>query len=320
MQDLVPAEVPGGFLAVKHIRHGQKVDRPGIYDMPMGWYHSDCCVGPSISSSGLRTIWQKSPLHYWHTSPLNPNRADEDDDVETEFLRIGRAAHTLLLEPGAFKSLFITRPGMYDSWRTKAAQKWRAEHQLEGFTVLDPHEMQRVHGLVSALRAHPLYQEGLLEGDIERSIIWQDAKTGVWLKARPDTIPRGSNIFADLKCVSDARAKPLARKIFDAGYDMQMALGGVGMWEVLKRSIEDFVLVAVEHTAPHGIRIAPIAHEELKRALLLLRWAINKFAACLEANSWPSFEADDTTYVGRSDFERKLIDGLIEDGTLPKEF
>jgi len=36
-----------------------KISQQGIYaKIPMSVYHSDCCVGPSISSSGLREIAQ----------------------------------------------------------------------------------------------------------------------------------------------------------------------------------------------------------------------------------------------------------------------
>lgn len=318
--EMVESGLPTAPVEVIKIKHGEIITRPGIYDMPMGWYHSDCCAGPSISSTGLRTIWNKSPAHYWDTSPLNKDREEEGDDEESAALRIGRAAHTLLLEPLEFRRLFTTRPNIYDSWRSKAAQKWRADAQAEGFTVLDPHEMQRVVAVHNSLKAHPLYERGILDGDIERALIWQDQKTGIWLKARPDVIPRGSNTFADLKVVHDARARPLARKIFDFGYDQQMALNGVGMWEVLRRPVDDYVLIAVESKRPHGVRIAPIGHEEIKRALSILRWSINRFAECLANGSWPSFEDDDNDYVWRSDFEAKRIDDMINTGQLPKEF
>ena len=49
-----------------------KVSVPGVYALSMAEYHGDLCVGPSISSSGLRTIWSRSPAHYFHASPYNP--------------------------------------------------------------------------------------------------------------------------------------------------------------------------------------------------------------------------------------------------------
>lgn len=321
--EVIQSETPAGMLEVVKIKHGEVITKPGIYDMPMGWYHANCCDGPSISSSGLRTIVLKTPLHYWDDSPLNPDRfVDEskDEDAESAALRIGRAAHTLLLEPHLFKSLYATRPPIYDSWRTKDAKKWRTNAQIEGFTVLDPREMQRVNSVAAALRRHPLYERGLIDGDIERALIWKDAKSGVWLKSRPDVIPRGSNIFADLKVVHDASDRSVQKKVFEFGYDMQMALAGIGMFELLRRRIEEYVLVAVESDRPHGIRIAPISHREIARAQSLLRHGLNLFVECMEEGYWPSYDDSDNLYVGRSDFAAKRLDDSIEKGELPKGF
>lgn len=225
-----------------------------------------------------------------------------------------------MLEPQLFKEQFVVRIPIYTSWQTKASKIWRAEQQRAGFTVLDPPEMQRVNGVASALRKHALYRDGLLDGDIELSFVWKDEKTGVWLKARPDVVPVGSNMFADLKVVHDARTVPLSKKVFDFGYDIQMGLGGVGMFELLGRVVDEFVLVAVESKRPHGIRIAPIDKGEVRTALSILRWSINKFAECLEANDWPSFEDEDNEYIHRSEPEKARLAKLIEQGKLPKEF
>ena len=314
----VPAAVPGGLLPVRKIKHGEIITEPGVYDMPMGWYHDNCCDGPSISSSGLRTIIQKSPLHYWYNSPLNPDRAEEDDDEESTYMRVGKAAHTLLLEPDLFRSMFVTRPGCWADWRTNAAKTWRAEKIAEGFTVLSPAEMEQIIGIHDALKKHPLYREGLLEGDIERALIWRDSKTGVWLKARPDALPRGSTILSDVKVTTDCRDDKITRKIFDMGYDMQLALGGIGMKRVLNRDIDEFVIVAVESKKPHGIRIAAIDHDEIYRATCLLRKALDDFAECYRTGEWPSFERDDSRRVFRRKWDAEMIDLDISNGTIPK--
>ena len=61
-------------MEIRKIAYGEKVTEPGIYDMPINWYHDDCCDGPSVSSSGLRTIELESPEHYWAHHPANPDR------------------------------------------------------------------------------------------------------------------------------------------------------------------------------------------------------------------------------------------------------
>ncbi len=305
---------------IRKVKHGEIITQDGIYDMPMSWYHDDCCEGPSISSSGIRTILNKSPLHYWHGSKLNPDRPEDKDDEDKAHYRIGRAGHTLLLEPSDFSKTFVTRPPIYDSWRTNDSKKWRAEAIANGLTVLDPAEMQGVHGVAQALRRHPLYEQGLLDGDIERSLIWKDEKSGIWLKSRPDAIPQGSNMFSDLKVVADASPRAANKSIYGYGYDVQMGMGAVGMWVVLRRKMEEFAIVNVEAKPPHGILISPIPPEDIADALILLRHGINIFKECWEAGEWPSYDESDTEYSRRPEWQRNKIKAGIESGKLPKEF
>jgi hypothetical protein len=113
-----------------------KIDRAGLHRIgPIDTYHSQCCVGPSISSSGLRTLFLKSPAHFWCESNLNPKR---EEQPTKEAFTLGRAAHHLLLGEDAFSTLFIVRPDRFDSWRTDASKAWRAEQEAAGRTVLLP--------------------------------------------------------------------------------------------------------------------------------------------------------------------------------------
>lgn len=54
-------------LEVRRIEAGEIITEPGIYDMPIRWYHDNCCDGLSVSSSGLRTIM----LRYEKRWPAN---------------------------------------------------------------------------------------------------------------------------------------------------------------------------------------------------------------------------------------------------------
>lgn len=310
-----------GYVPVWRLAPGEKVEFDGVFDVSAERYHGDVCVGPSISSTGLRRIYHKSPLHYWDSSLYNPNAEETSvEKAEAKAFRIGRAAHTLMLEPHLFGLTMVARPEIFADWKTQASRKWRAEKQASGLTVLEPAEMQEIAGIARALKAHPLYRDGILEGDIEKSIIWKDKATGVWIKARPDVIPRGTNVLSDLKTTNDASTDALAKKVFRLGYDMQMALGGIGMETVLGRVVDEYVLIAVESTRPHAITIRPIPDAEIGRARSMLRYAVNKFAECISSGEWPSFEKDDNDYLYRTSFAAKMIDAEITNGTLPKEF
>lgn len=308
-------------ITIRQITHGQKITEPGVYDMPMAWYHADCCDGPSISSTGLRKIDLETPLHYWTESPLNPERKISDaDNVEAKHFRIGRAAHLLALEPAEFRKQIVGRPPAFDSWRTDASKKWRANEILAGKTVLDPPEMEQVRGVAERLKQHPLYKEGLFEGHIEKAIIWKDQKTGVWLKSRPDAIPFSAKMLVDLKVQADSSPKATANAVKSFGYDMQLALGGIGLKAVLEMEIEDYVLCAAEVKEPHAIHVATIPQEMIGFARRRIRRSLNTFATCLRLKQWPAWDAYDGKPVGLSKWEHETLELEVKSGSLKEEF
>jgi hypothetical protein len=275
------------------------IDRPGIHRVPIDTYHSQCCVGPSISSSGLRTLFLKSPAHYWCESDLNPKR---EEPGEKSAFTLGRAAHHLLLGEDAFSTLFIVRPERFDSWRTDASKAWRAEQEAAGRTVLLPTQIEVIRGMARSLAAHPLVAAGILNGEIEQSIAWQDRATGVWLKVRPDAIPNDSGDFADLKTSADS-GEDLDRAVSAYRYDVQAALVKWAAREVLKREMTSFSFVFVEKTPPYCVDVLTLDPADVELAEKDLRVALDTFAWCLEHDNWfgPSGTQSDARYVHISD-------------------
>lgn len=302
---------------------GEVVEKPGVYNMTLAHYHTDCCDGPSVSSSDLRTLILKSPAHAWDKSAMNPERTEDDPDAaEAKHFRLGRAGHLLLLEPEKFKAAISIRPSQFDSWRSKDAKTWRAVEQRRGKTVLDSTEYENVVGVANALRGHAVHRDGILDGNIEASIIFRDRKTGLWVKSRPDAIPASANMLVDLKIVTDARGRPIRNAtLYDFGYDMQLALAGIAMERVLGRTIEDYTLVFCENKRPYGIRVAPISPTAIYYARLKLRKALDTFATLLRAKQrWPSFEAEDGEHIVLSKDEEQRLADQVGAGLLPKEF
>lgn len=290
---------------------GEKISAPGIYaGLPLEVYHSDCCVGPSISSSGLRTIDSESPAHYWMTSYLNPERIPEE---RKDYFTLGQAAHMLFLGEQGFRRKFVMRPSKWADWRTADARAWRKEQEAAGFAVLTDDMMAQIRGMAASLAREPLIQQGLLSGEIERSMVWQDLETGVWLKSRPDAIPNDT-LIVDLKTTSSAAPQDVRRSIAENGYAIQLALAGEGMRATLGRepANDDFVLVFVEVKPPFCCNVKIVDGEWIDYARRQLRRAIRTFAQCLETGQWPGY-ADNgrTAYMpsflkSRLEMEEKL--------------
>lgn len=294
---------------------GNTVSTPGIVSgLGMDFYHSDCCAGPSISSSGLRTIENSSLAHYWATSYLNPKRIEVGEKAH---FSIGKAAAHLIGGEAEFYSKFAVRPDEFDSWRTKAAQEWRDAKLGAGLTVITPDDIETIRGMADTLAAHPTIRAGILQGLVEHSIFWQDAETGVWLKARPDVIPVDANMLVDLKTCASAHPQTVRRAIADYGYHMQLGLAHEGMMATTGREMTDHVLVFVEKSAPYCVNIKPIPTEDIELGRRQLRRAIRKFANALETNEWPGYE-DDEVPAHLPEFYRRNLLLEADAGLLPE--
>lgn len=283
-----------------------KITQNGIYRLSMAQYHGQPCAGPSVSSSGLRTIFAKSPAHFWVTSSLNP---DAEPQKETDAFVLGRAAHHLLLGEDDFSTLFVMRPDKFDSWRSREAREWREMEEAAGRTVLLPSQIDQIRGMARSLAKHPLIQHGILNGDVEQSMVWLDEESGIWLKARPDAIPNDSGDMADLKTTVETGFR-LDYSVFDYRYDMQAALAKWGLKACLGRDMTDFSFVFVEKDAPHCVDILTLDPEDIARAELDLRTALRTLRYCLDHNDWfgPSGTQRDARYVSISE-RAKLLAG-----------
>ena len=262
----------------------------GIYtDIPIETYHSDLCIGPSVSSSDLRTVTQHSPAHYWCNSVYNqqPPEPDEEAPKEKEHFALGRAAHHLLLGEEAFSTIFVVRPKQWDDWRKDAAKDWRAEQENAGRTVLIPKQLTVIRGLARSLARNPLVQAGILNGDVEQSFVWKDKETGLWLKSRPDVRPIDSGDFCDLKTTTDVTYDELSRTIGIYGYHQQAALAGEGYKVLTGRPMTSFSFCFAEKTAPWSVRIVTLKECDLLRGAAQNRMAIRQMAECFEKNEWP---------------------------------
>ena len=294
------------------IEDGEVITQPGIYAMSMDWYHSDCCDGPSISSSGLRTILSQSPAHYFHKSPYNPNRPEPE---ERPHFSLGRAAHHLLyLGRKGFDEAFVVRPSEWKDWRTQAAKDWQAEQIKARRTIITDGELKAITGMARSLAAHPLVQQGILDGAVERSLIYRDAVTGAWVKTRPDNVPHASATFADFKSTHSVSDDALGRTLADYGYHVQGALVGMASQAVLGRTMEAFALVWAEKTAPYCVDVTELTPADLERGALQARHALNVFARCMKDGEWPgpAGKRKDARYLPLPTWAAKRIDTELE--------
>ena len=275
----------------------EPITADGIYDIPIKDYHHkpDVCIGHSISSGGLRTIELETPAHYWAHSIYNPNRFDKPS---TAGLNFGNAAHSVLLEGDLPDNQYVLSP--YAEFRTKEARQWRDEQIEKGLIIYQAEHLTIIHEMAKQLRQHPLIREGLFRGEIEKSIVWQDKETGVWLKARPDVIPV-DDVSADYKTTADASPRGISRSIADYGYYMQQALIAEGLEVVRDQKLNSFAQVFQEKTPPFAVSIIEIDIDYIAWGRVRNRRAIRKFADNMQATLAAAAFGDEHFWPGYAD-------------------
>ena len=292
----------------------------GAYsDIDASEYHrnADLLPGPSLSSSGAKTLLGKSPFHYWYDSPLNPDRPEESDKP---YFSVGRAAHDMVLLSERWPDHYHVLPEGF----SRAASKKFADAieeadaaQEAGLTVLRHDDAQTVYAVAAALQRNPLAVATLTNGVTEETLCWQDPRTGVWLRARPDFRPnsilekREVMVVSDLKFVAATNATPegFAKAIHNFGYHQSAAFYADGIKAIYGHYPTHWVHVVVEKDAPHCVALYELPGEDIERGRWLNRRAIDLFAKCLDQGKWPGY-ADSPTPVGLPTWSRMRIDDL----------
>lgn len=283
----------------------------GWYDgIPLAVYHSaGITIEPSVSSSGLRTLWNKSPKHFFARWPYNPDRDDEVDEESAAFI-LGRAAHHLYLGEDDFALQFIERPakiaGLAWQGNRTECKAFLKQQELAGRTVLTPNDIKAIRGMAKSLADETLAVD-LLQGAVEQTLIARDPETGIWLKARPDVIPTYDGMFADLKTTPSVLDIDLKMTLRKYSYNMQGAL----IWEVcelLGMPFEGFVLVFIEKKSPYCTRVVELTDDDLGRGRLQNRAMIRQMKRCIDARAWPGPGKSDAEFFSIPKAEQEYID------------
>ena len=277
-----------------------KIDKPGLYEVSAEDYHrTEICVGPSISSSGLRAVLD-CPAKYWFNSPLNPERPPESS---APHFTLGKAAHDLVLDGAAWPNRYHVLPeGFTCAASKKFASEIQAADEAEaaGKTLLKHDDHIAVMGMAEAIKRHPIHK-ALGRGKAEPTLVWQDAETGVWLRCRPDFLPSNNRAVPDYKTTASARPEDFSRSVAEYGYHQQAALYLDGIEAVFgplpDGKYRQFYFIAQEKTPPYIVQPFALDQETVEWGRRLNRKAIRTFARCLESGRWPGY-ADDFVTVG----------------------
>jgi len=290
------------------------IDKPGVYDIDAATYHADKLMAvPTLSSSVLKLLVDRSPLHAWAAHPrLNPD-FKKDDDKKFDF---GNALHAGLL--GGARIAVIQAA----DYRTKAAQDQRDSALARGSVPVLPHQMSRVQAACAAvfrqLKTHEA-KDALTAGKPEQTILWFDEEFKIWVRIKLDWLPNSPGTFYyDAKSSGDANPIIWTRRLFDLGADIQAVLYSRGIKAVLKIDRPIFRFIVIEADAPHAMSVVQLSPSALDLATRKVSEGMALWAKCLTTDRWPGypgfvFHVDSPPWKAQQFEDRQQVNARAEE-------
>lgn len=250
------------------------VTGPGVYNVPEELYHADTTLAPelgrSLSGTGIKGVLRSPARYDWERN--HPVYKKEYD--------LGSTAHALALRSGAP----IVRVPAAD-WRSKADQAERARIREAGQTPANWPEMRAALDMAKALRRHPTAGP-LLDGDVEQSLYWLDADTGITCRGRVDVWR--PDALVDVKTTQDASQDGFARQWAKLRYDLPAAHYLDGAYTLTGEWLR-FLWVCVEVEPPHLVAVYELQRDDLEAALVDVARARRIYADCESSGQWPGY-------------------------------
>lgn len=283
---------------------GMEITEPCIIrNMPNEIYHKM----PALSNSGLKTLLS-CPIKYYYKY-----LSGEYEPKEKPYFKIGKAAHKYILEGREeFEKEYWHNPyselkkdelinllktfGYDDSIKKYlVSDLMQLVIEKAGITPKQTHltssELNQIVSMARSINADTKCKNALSQkGESELSIFWQDDKTGVWLKCRPDFLPYDCKDVPDYKTADNANPETFFNTFIKYGYHIQAAMYRMGIKAVCNTDVENFFFIVQEKEAPFVTQIYnPVTDHIITWGEKAIYAGINKYLECKESNIWDGY-------------------------------
>ena len=270
---------------------------PGVYrGLPFGNY----LAMPGVSKHELDLV-ARSPAHL-----LASKEAPQE---VTPAMQFGTAAHAWILEPDKAPDQVIVSPKV--DRRTKAGKEAYAQFEaMAGArTVISEEDARHLAKMSASVNSHRLAGKLLREAkDIEVSCQWEDERTGVMCRCRPDAI--SGDFIIDLKTTFDASRPAFAGTLYKYRYHVQAAyyLEGCKRLGLVSEDAQ-FLFIVAERKPPYGVAIYALPTDDLDRGRFQYERDLTRYAHCVKTGEWFGY-TETIDYINLPFYARKEIDLL----------
>lgn len=139
----------------------------------------------------------------------------------SDAMEFGSAAHSALLEPETFQSMYAVSP-KFDK-RTKAGKEGAAEFESANFgkTVIDQDDAFKIGQIVANCKAIPAVAAALSAFEKEKTYTW-DHPVGFKMKARLDLVDHKNGVIIDVKTTRNGEEREFLKQLLALRYDCQL--------------------------------------------------------------------------------------------------
>lgn len=269
----------------------KEIASPGVYSISLDQYVADPAPSPSLNAGAAHTILTKSPRHARFDHPrLNANREQD----KSSRLDIGTIAHALLLEDDSSRVVVIEA----DDWRKKEAKEQRDEAWILGKLPILSKDYFGIQEMVVAAKyaiSKSEFASDFKAGIAEQTLIWEHE--GVWCRSRPDKATKDWRVLFDYKTVAgSANPQAFMRTILQQGYDLQAALGMLGVEDLGLADNPAFVFIVQEIEPPYAVSFVCLSPEWQQLAHDKILRAMSIWKGCLRTDNWPTY-TERTAYL-----------------------
>jgi hypothetical protein len=258
-----------------------------IEDLPFSEY----AALPYVNHSRLKLI-KRDPQRFYLSTIVGEDLSEDRDAYE-----VGRAAHTLVLEPEKFDAEYMCME--------KGKRRSTGNRSDDGKFQLTYTDSQLVTELASAF--HQNAHASKLIKDTKRELTVVFEYEGVWCKARIDIYDPILRMASDYKTSKSADPLDFQESFYYYGYFTQAAyyqaaLRAVGM------ACDDFTFIVGEKSYPYYVGVFPVKREVLEIGDQVNRFLLRKVKHHMVTNTWPHYCTDIVT-LGLTDRHLNNIKG-----------
>jgi len=239
----------------------------------------------ALNVSSINTFINKSPLHFWNNSTLNP---DYYSSSETPSMIFGRAAHKIFLENNTFYDEFAITPEI--NKRTKAGKEEYAEFERMnvGKSIIDPQDMVKLTNMQNALNTNSQIKILMHDAECEKEVYWR--YDGINCKAKLDIIAKvnGIEVLIDYKTTSSSNIKDFEKSIAQYGYHRQAAWY-IDAARILGHDPKAFMFITQEKDLAEAIGIFSIDEESIEIGRQQNAEATQEIKERLSSGKWNAY-------------------------------